>query len=142
MNRSRLADVLRVRRLQERGARGALARTNLAQRMAEEREALLWVELESHGARLGASGDLSSLAVARSAGLLMAERRHQETLDAIGAARIARAEWSAAARRVQGLERLDERLGEIEAFEADRADRNEVDDLVLARRAIARAEES
>ena len=46
----------------------------------------------------------------------------------------ARDEWTVAARRVEALERLDERLRAEESLELERKRNTELDDLVLARR--------
>jgi flagellar biosynthesis chaperone FliJ len=47
---------------------------------------------------------------------------------------VAHEEWTVAARRVEALERLSERLIESEREESSRLQSNEIDDLVLARR--------
>jgi flagellar biosynthesis chaperone FliJ len=55
------------------------------------------------------------------------ERTH-ESMD------VAKADWAIAARRVEALERLAERIAEAEKVESARLAANEIDDLVLARR--------
>jgi hypothetical protein len=47
---------------------------------------------------------------------------------------VARDAWTIAARRVEALERLDERKRVEEAVEIERSRSNELDDMVLARR--------
>ncbi len=136
MNRRRLADVLRVRRLQERAERARLAASNREHRAAIDAEAAVWSGLEAGGVELARRGAFVALAETRSAGLLAAERRRGATEEAAAGVAIARAGWASAARRVEGLERLDERLAEVEDVEAERVERVELDDLVLARRGV------
>lgn len=142
MNRARLADVLRVRRLQERAAAGALARANEHERTERETESRLWASLEHIGAaHLGAASmgasRLDAMVATRRAGLLAADSQRERTADAHEAAAEAHHEWAASARDVEALERLEERLAEEAAVEEERAQRVELDDLVLARRTIA-----
>ncbi|MEX0846621.1 MAG: hypothetical protein WD023_02495 [Ilumatobacteraceae bacterium] len=139
MNRNRLADVLRIRRLQERSARGALAISNQRHHAAIAIEATMWTTLDQRGEALARSGAFGSIQATRVAGTLAAEAQHAVTERAQEATVVAGALWSEAARRVEALERLGERLAEVEAEEFDRAERNELDDLVLARRGTVEA---
>ena len=52
------------------------------------------------------------------------------TEHAAGDEAVAREEWTVAARRVEALDRLAERLREAEAEEAERLQNNEIDDMV------------
>jgi hypothetical protein len=135
VNRERLAAVLRVRALQERGARGELSRRREAERAAQDAELHTWRSLQrSELAAVGGALGLGGLAAVRGAGLLAAERQHELTVAAAEQSRSARDEWVVAARRVEGLERLGERLREADLEEEERRSLQEIDDLVLARR--------
>ncbi len=135
MNRARLAAVLRVRTLQERGARGELSRRRQAERSAQDAEAQTWRSLAQYDlAAADGAQRLHGLAMVRGAGVLAAERQHETTVAAAEQARSARDEWTVAARRVEALERLGERLREADEAEQERAQILEIDDLVLGRR--------
>lgn len=134
MNRKRLQAVLRVRSLQERGARGELAVRRQAHQLAEQAEAHTWQRLETIGVDGGTADHVQAMAAVRHAGALAAERQHETTEAAAEHARTARDEWVVAARRVEALERLGERLREADEAEDERKQILEIDDLVLARR--------
>ena len=72
----------------------------------------------------------------REAGARAAATQHTVTETAHQRVLVARDEWTEAARRVEALDRLGERLRESEAVEAERVSNNEIDDLVLARRNV------
>lgn len=135
MNRGRLAAVLRVRELQERGARGELARTNEQLRRAADAERHTWTSLDraAPGTSL-TSAEMAARQARRSAGLLAASTQRLITNHAEEGMHVARDEWTIAARRVEALERLDERNRENDAVEFERSRNNEIDDMVLARR--------
>ena len=140
MNRSRLADVLRVRRLQERTARGELAVSNQRHHAAIVAEATMWTSLDRRGEVMARSGSFAAVQATRVVGTLAAEAQRAVTEQAGRTAELAGERWGEAARRVEALERLGDRLAEVEAEERDRAERNELDDLVLARRRSPDAE--
>jgi flagellar export protein FliJ len=137
VNQKRLAAVLRIRTLQERSARGELARTRRDHQYAVAVERRTWEmidELAAPTARGVNSDHLAGRHAQVTAGLLSTyplraetERTH-ESLDA------AKADWTIAARRVEALDRLAERIAEAEKAESARLAGNEIDDLVLARR--------
>jgi len=136
MNGNRLASVLRIRHLQERASRGALAASRHAHRCAETAERQTWGALdermtESH--RLDSAAALHGGHLFVRAGVLAAETQHVETLVAADSVVAARAEWTVAARRVEGLERLMERQAALAHEEETRKASNEIDDLVLVR---------
>lgn len=131
MNRKRLEQVLRIREIQERGARGELARTSLRHRRARAVERRTWDQLDAWPAE---GPTLDSLERVRGAGMLAADTQRAITERAAGEESTARGEWTVAARRVEALDRLAERLRESEAEEAERLQNNEIDDMVLARR--------
>ena len=136
MNGQRLASVLRIRHLQERASRGSLAASRHAHRSAETEERRTWGALD---ARICQDRQLCSADALRGgqmfvrAGVLAAQTQHVVTLDAAESVVTARAEWTVAARRVEGLERLMERQEALAHEEATRAASNEIDDLVLVR---------
>lgn len=134
MNRKRLQAVLRVRSLQERGARGELAVRQQAHHRAKTAEEHTWQQLDGLAVDGGTADRLQALAAVRDAGVLAAERQHETTEAALEQARTARDEWVVAARRVEALERLGERLKEADDAEDERKQILEIDDLVLARR--------
>jgi flagellar export protein FliJ len=135
VNRARLQAVLRVRSLQERAARGELARRSQEHRRAAEAEEHTWQLLQQLAPSPDSPvSDLQALQAVRSAGTLAAVRQHGETDEAREHTVMARDEWTVAARRVEALDRLGERLLEAEEAEEERKQILEVDDLVLARR--------
>ena len=149
MNRKRLEAVLRIRVLQERSARGEMARSNQRHRRAQAHETRTWERLDAWaadtpcaipGATLGTTPGATLVAQSslRQAGVLAADTQHLVTERAWEGVVDARDEWTVTARRVEALERLSERLGEVESEERERAQSNELDDLVLARRALAK----
>jgi flagellar export protein FliJ len=137
VNQKRLAAVLRIRTLQERSARGELARSRRDHQYAVAVERRTWEmidELAAPTARGVNSDHLAGRHAQVTAGLLSTyplraetERTH-ESMDA------AKADWTIAARRVEALDRLAERIAEAEKAESARLAGNEIDDLVLARR--------
>ena len=131
-----LAQVLRVRRLEEDRAAGRLAAAQAEAAWAEEQVARRRAALAGMAppARIGTAGDF----LARVASVALAG----DALKAAGVARqvagaevdVRRDEWSMASRRVSALERLDERRLEAHQKEARRAEAVLVDDMVTARR--------
>ncbi|MEK7423660.1 MAG: flagellar FliJ family protein [Actinomycetota bacterium] len=135
MSGRRLDAVLRIRELQERGARGELARSNDRHRRASDIETRTWALLDRASVEGPAtSRALSAVHTLRRAGTLAADSQHLVAEHAHQASTIARDHWTIAVRRVEALERLAERTREASALEADRRQANEIDDLVLARR--------
>jgi hypothetical protein len=134
VNRKRLQAVLRVRTLQERGARGELARRTQAHHQAQAAEAHTWELLRTVQASSGDALSLHTAVAVRDAGTRAVERQHDTTESAREGVVGAREEWTIAARRVEALDRLGERLREADEAEAERLQILEIDDLVLARR--------
>ncbi len=137
MNQKRLAAVLRIRTLQERGARGELARTRRDHHRARTVEERTWSQLDELAppvVRGTTASDLESRRTRVEAGLLSVHSLHVETARTHESMQTAKHEWTIAARRVEALERLAERIGEAERLESTRLAGNEIDDLVLARR--------
>ena len=132
----RLDAVLRVRRLQERRARGQVAMDRRRHRLADEAERRTWDLLdgqERSAPVLIRAGDALGRYAMRTAGVLAAETQHTATEQAAVQAEASVQNWTVAARRVEGLERLAERLAALVEEDRQRAAANEVDDLVLAR---------
>jgi len=133
----RLAQVLRVRRLQEEIARGALM---LANREAQ-------TAADAVNARVAAYADAARPAGAQSydtfnrtqahldnaaAAITVARAEYRSRLEVV---ETRRAEWAGARQRVAALERLEERRRAEHAVEVRRAEDRLVDDLVVARHA-------
>ena len=140
--RFRLAQVLRVRRIQEDQARAGVA---AAQAEVRRREAALADALDRYRAVGGAGGALQT--AAWSVERARADASARSVVSAGVAVRVAKAAvthavavWQDAAAAVQALERLDDRRRAEHALEALREDDKAVDDQVLSRRALALAE--
>lgn len=134
MNRARLATVVRVRRIQERIARGEVAR---------DRGVVAGRELaaDAAAARLDdvstTTPDRPTSFVAHRRMLGSGVREVERATDDVRAAR-ARLDgtvrsWTHAAQRLEGVERLDERAAAAADASAERAERVELDDLVVMR---------
>lgn len=133
--RFRLEQVLRIRRLQEDMARGALMQAHRDARAAADR---VNTRVADYGDATRPHGEQP---------LAVFNRLHFELDTAAGAITFARAEyqhalrvvedrradWAAAHQRVAALERLETRRREEHAIETRRADDRLVDDLVVAR---------
>ncbi len=134
MKRERLQAVLRVRSLQERGARGELARRSTAHHQAVSAEQHTWERLERVADATTSTDGLVAMRAVRDAGLRAVESQHRITDETLADTVVARDEWTIAARRVEALDRLGTRLREADDAEAERQQILEIDDLVLARR--------
>ncbi len=139
--RFRLESVLRVRRIEEDRAAQQLAESRRAEAAALERQHAA----ESAYARRGdqrrqqaAASFLANrvLADAGAATVILARKRHATAVELVDTRRD---EWTAAAGRVTGLERLDERGRDAHRREDQRVEAIAVDDLVTGRH--GRAEE-
>jgi hypothetical protein len=136
----RLAAVLRIRQIQERGARGELAVQRRRHRLAEIAERRTWTDLDGRASQTvgellstaGPNGIVGARLVA-DAGIRAADTQRDATQSAAADVVTAMDLWTVAARRVEGMERLAERIGTAEVEERQRLAANEIDDLVLAR---------
>ena len=106
MNRKRLEALLRVRSLQERGARGELARRRRVHQHAVDAERHTWERLDREVAETSTSDGLLAMHAVRDSGLRAAESQHLVTGVARDEAVVARDGWTIAARRVEALDRL------------------------------------
>ncbi len=135
--RFRLEQVLRVRRIQEDRERAALLAANRAAHEAAMRVEASLAEYRTRSFPEGAQTyeaferALFMLDTAASA-VELSRRAHR---DALAVVEQRRAEWIEARRRVQALERLEERRRAEHELENRRAEDRLVDDLVVARHA-------
>jgi flagellar FliJ protein len=135
--RFRLEQVLRVRRLQEDIARGALMHANLQARQAAD---VVNARVEEYTTAARPSGaqsydtfnQMQSRLDNAAGAITIARAEYQQ---ALGVVDERRAEWAAARQRVAALERLEERRRDEHAIEVRRAEDRMVDDLVVARHA-------
>jgi hypothetical protein len=134
VKQDRLATVVRIRALQERIARAAVARDRMAVAEREQREqhALTSVDTRATQAprearafvahRSMLHGGVREVAVARAA-VDAARADLAGTFDT----------WSDAAQRLEGIERLDERVSMATEAETQRREGVELDDIVVMR---------
>ena len=133
----RLAQVMRVREVQEDRARAELLGAN---RAAHEAAVRVETRLGEYASRSLPDGAISHEEFERALFLLdsaagavdVARADHLTALDVVDERR---EEWAAARRRVAALERLEERRRAEHAIEVQRAEDQLVDDLVVARHA-------
>ena len=133
---ARIASVLRIRRLQERRERAEVAARRQTHRGAVEAETRAWTAATGRDPAPGAltADGLVARHVIVTGGVAVARRRAETTLIAAHDVDVQLATWSVAARRVEGLERLEDKLRTAEAAEREQREALELDDLVLARR--------
>ncbi len=140
MKRAQLRTVMRIRELQERSARGQLAVARARHRAALDDEAATWARVDAMGTLVQIDvtpTELQQHRLVAEVGTLAAHRLHQVTLDAADVADEVKGRWVEAARRVEALERLAERLDERERAEEAHLGQTELEDMVLARRTVA-----
>jgi flagellar export protein FliJ len=131
----RMAKVLRVRRMQEDAARAAVAQARLVEKAAAEK---LAASQEHYAALVTVQPGASTLEFMalrdrgefRASAVSIADMRRQFAADqALGAVD----QWHAAHRRVDALERLDERRRDEYAIEEQRDQDATVDEIVTSR---------
>lgn len=134
MNERRLATVLRVRALQERIARSEVARRRLVLDGERHAESTAWrdVRVRSAIAPHEASRFVSHRRMLEG-GVVDASRAAARTAAALTDVESAVATWHVEARRLDGIERLADRVRIAAATEEQRRDGNEIDDLVVMR---------
>jgi flagellar export protein FliJ len=130
----RLQPVLELRRTEERAAAAAAAQAANAAADADRRAtdyetALATAELPRS---LPAGAFVAAMTLLRTAATDAADARSLATASA-EQAELVRAEWTAAAQRTKGLERLRERHQEALQHAEDAAEERAVDDLVTGR---------
>lgn len=139
--RFRLAAVLRVRRMEEEAAKLELRAANVALRQAVTDRDLAEARYRASTAGGPALASVADLHAQRLQAGLLAEQAaaaQRLALQHAGAAALAQARWSKAAKRVAVLERLEARRSAEQAAEELRAEVALVDDLVNARYAAER----
>jgi flagellar FliJ protein len=133
--RFRLEQVLRIRRLQEDAARGALMRAHRSAGIAADR---VNARIEDYAAAVRPSGTQTLETFNRlqahldNAARAVAVARTGYT-QALAVVDERRAEWAAARQRVAALERLETRRHDEYTIEVGRVEDRLVDDLVVAR---------
>ena len=133
---ARIASVLRIRRLQERRERAEVAARRRTHLSAADAETRAWTAVSDHE-RSPVSGTAAALVARRAilaGGVGVAQRRGETTLIAAHDVDVQVATWSVAAQRVEGLERLEDKIRTAERAEREQREALELDDLVLARR--------
>lgn len=142
MSTRRLDAVLRIRALREQLARGDVARhrATLTARQDDESRAVAAIRVADRSTAVAAP-----LFLARRAMLAGGARDARSAGEATGVARgeldEAAAHWRATAQRLDGIERLVERLASEARVDEERGAANELDDLVLMRRTSSRTSE-
>ena len=136
MNRTRVETVLRVRELQERLARQEVVRERhaLARREQAENEArqLVARHAESTVGPMAGSRLLDRRHML-SSGVVRTQRLSAAVVDASHDVDRAMSSWQERAERLDGIERLAERVAEHDREESARAENALIDDLVIAR---------
>ena len=130
----RLQPVLELRRVQERAAAMAAAQAAQAAADAERRASEREQSLTADRVPASTSGErfLAAMAILRSAADDATEARAMATASA-EQAEVVRANWTAAAQRTKGLERLRDRYHEALLSAERTAEEKAVDDLVTGR---------
>lgn len=134
MNERRIETVLRVRALRERIARAQVAQRRAALSERENEEAAAWAAVRSRSAT-DALGGARFVAhrVMLGAGVMAASAARDRVVAADGEVGSAMATWHDEARRLDGIERLAERIRTEARAESQRVDYREIDDLVVIR---------
>ncbi len=134
MNEQRLDTVVRVRALRERIARSEVARRRIELEQQRALEAAAWAVV---GERTSSEHRRVPRFVAHRAMLEAGVHEAQWAAMQVTAAdeRVATAmsHWQDEARRLDGIERLAERVHAEAAAERERVERNEIDDIVVMR---------
>jgi hypothetical protein len=135
MNERRIATVQRVRSLQEKIARGQVAQCRLALDERRHEEAHAWETVQVHGGRVP-SGPHQFVAhrAMLDAGVIDAAAAGQRVLTAAALVSTAMDVWRDEARRLDGIDRLAERIRIEAQAERQRLEANELDDMVVMRR--------
>ena len=134
MNERRIATVLRVRALQERIARSEVVRRRLALETERRAEAAAWSVVRARSATVPpeASRFVGHRRM-RAGGVADATRAADRAVEAVAAVDVALTGWRVEAQRLDGVERLVERVRADAAVDEARRQANDVDDLVVMR---------
>jgi flagellar FliJ protein len=130
----RLQPLLELRRTEERAAAAAAARAANAAADADRRATGYESSLATAGlpSSLPAGAFVAAMTLLRTAAVDASDARSLATASA-EQAELVRGQWTAAAQRTKGLERLRERHRETLQHAEDRAEERAVDDLVSGR---------
>lgn len=134
MNERRIATVLRVRSLQERIARSDVARQRVALEHAQGAERAAWEQLDRHSreAPATAGGFLAHRSML-DGGVAEAHQARYHVAEADRRVDHSIAAWQVEAQRLDGIERLAERVRAEASADLARRTANEIDDLVVMR---------
>jgi flagellar biosynthesis chaperone FliJ len=134
VNPKRVDTVLRVRRLQERLATVEVARRRAELAAADRRTAAAWAAVsERSDARPRSVGALVVHRSVLADGVDRAQRLDGLAAQARADVTDAVSAWEHAARRRDGIERLDERLQEVARVDGERRAIHDLDELVVTR---------
>lgn len=134
MTSRRIDTVVRIRQLQEQLASGELARTRQALELAERAERDAWQLVADRAGDPAATPDaLRATRAKLDGGVTHATRLGDEKVDAVHHADVAMHDWREAMQRLDGIERLSDKLAEQDRAEDERKSGVELDDLVVMR---------
>lgn len=138
MSVRRLDTVVRIRRLQERLASGQVAVERQRLGIAEEAERAAWLMVSARTPSAGSGPAMSADAFRCHRGLLTAGVNDAGSLRVVSREAGQRvdsavATWQDARQRLDGIERLEQRLAVEQREESIRKDSVEMDDLVITR---------
>ena len=134
MSTRRIDTVVRIRRLQEQLASGELARTRQALELAAQAERDAWQLVADRAGDPAVTPDaLRATRAKLDGGVTHATRLGDEKVDAVHHADVAMHDWREAMQRLDGIERLSDKLVEQERAEDERKSGVELDDLVVMR---------
>lgn len=137
MSGRRLDTVMRVRRIQEQLASAEVGRNRLALADAERAERAAWRLVADRAATAPTTTTRRDALLAERAklavGIAVAHRLGDSTAAAHHHVDLAIDDWRRAAQRLDGIERLSERLTAAERAEEERREIVELDDLVVMR---------
>lgn len=134
MSARRIDTVVRIRRLQEQLASAEVARSRQQAEHAERAERTAWQLLADRAVPRARRVDaLLAERAMLAGGITHATRLADLTATAHHHADLAITEWRGAMQRLDGIERLSDRLTEAERAEQERKDGVELDDLVVMR---------
>jgi flagellar protein FliJ len=133
MSTRRIETVVRVRRLQEQLASAEVARTRHAALTAEADEQAAWQLVARHSPTQSGIAAVLAERDKLEGGIAHARRHGDRTATAHHHLDLALDDWRGAMQRLDGIERLNERLVATERAEQTRKEIVELDDLVVMR---------
>ena len=134
MSSRRIDTVVRIRRLQEQLASAEVARSRQALELAERAELEAWDLVADRAKSAVATPDaLLATRAKLDGGVTHATRLGNDKVDAIHHADVAIHDWHEAMMRLDGIERLSDKLVEQDRAADERKSGVELDDLVVMR---------